>query len=162
MDLMIHGFAVHRMRNRHVDSVKCLEKQSRLSPWSIKDYRLAIADSKSICLVVEQSPGSDIILGFAVGKIILDGLAETAGEAEIYSIAVDAGFRRKGIGGYLLREIMDAMKKRQIGKVWLEVRKSNASAISFYREFGFDARHERMRYYSEPIENAAVMCLEMH
>ena len=149
------------MNETHVDSVEFVESQSNLSRWPIKDYRLAIHDERSICLVVEGCPDSKTILGFAVAKIVWDGDFKTLGEAEIYNIAVDQNFRRKGIGGYLLRETTNLMNKQQIGKVWLEVRKSNKRAFSFYQEFGFDARYERSGYYSEPYENAVVMCLEI-
>ena len=46
---------------------------------------------------------------------------------------------------------------RITGLLILEVRKSNANAISFYRGFRFNTVGERASYYSNPVEDAYVM-----
>ena len=43
----------------------------------------------------------------------------------------------------------------------LEVRKSNDPAINFYLKFNFKIAGERKNYYSNPIEDAYVMELEI-
>ena len=43
----------------------------------------------------------------------------------------------------------------------LEVRKSNDPAINFYLKFKFKISGERKNYYSNPIEDAYVMELEI-
>jgi ribosomal-protein-alanine N-acetyltransferase len=45
--------------------------------------------------------------------------------------------------------------------MYLEVRKSNNGAISFYNKYGFDILYERKGYYRNPPEDALVMVLEL-
>jgi ribosomal-protein-alanine N-acetyltransferase len=51
--------------------------------------------------------------------------------------------------------------RRKARKVILEVRKSNNPAINFYLKFEFRIAGERKNYYSNPIEDAYVMELEI-
>ena len=51
--------------------------------------------------------------------------------------------------------------RRKARKVILEVRKSNNPAINFYLGFTFTIAGERKNYYSNPIEDAYVMELDI-
>jgi ribosomal-protein-alanine N-acetyltransferase len=51
--------------------------------------------------------------------------------------------------------------RRKAAKIILEVRKSNNPAINFYLKFNFTIAGERKNYYSNPIEDAYVMELEV-
>ena len=52
-------------------------------------------------------------------------------------------------------------RRRKAEKVVLEVRKSNNPAINFYLKFNFKIAGERKNYYSNPVEDAYVMELEI-
>ncbi len=45
----------------------------------------------------------------------------------------------------------------QVSRVFLEVRESNAGAITFYRGLGFQEVGTRREYYQDPKEAATVM-----
>ena len=47
--------------------------------------------------------------------------------------------------------------KNSLCFITLEVRESNAAAISLYSNFGFIKAGERKNYYSDPTENAVIM-----
>lgn len=85
-------------------------------------------------------------------------------ELEIYNIVVSEKFRKKGIGGALIDELF-ARIQTKIGSgkvtVWLEVRKSNQEAISFYTANQFRQCFERKNYYAQPTENALVLKREL-
>ena len=77
--------------------------------------------------------------------------------SEIYNIAVDETHSRSGIGTFLMQAVVDSVRTDGARKLMLEVRKSNRSAIRFYRRFKFRVVGERTNYYSNPIEDAFVM-----
>ena len=68
---------------------------------------------------------------------------------------------RSGIGYELMTAAVQESGRRQARKVILEVRKSNSPAINFYLKFNFTIAGERKNYYSNPIEDAYVMELEV-
>jgi ribosomal-protein-alanine N-acetyltransferase len=43
----------------------------------------------------------------------------------------------------------------------LEVRQSNASALTLYKKLGFEVMGTRKNYYTKPDEDAFVMALEL-
>ena len=71
---------------------------------------------------------------------------------DIVNIVVDDKYRRKGIGTKLLNYII---LSKDIAEIWLEVRKSNKSAISFYEKNGFSLVRVRSNYYGD--EDALIM-----
>lgn len=88
------------------------------------------------------------VAGFAVARAV-------AGEVELLNLAVAPEFRRQGVATMLMRDL----RQRHTGPVYLEVRESNAGALSFYRGIGFEVAGRRPEYYEEPREGAVVMKL---
>jgi ribosomal-protein-alanine N-acetyltransferase len=85
-------------------------------------------------LVAEQD---GIIVGFALYRLV-------AGEGELLNLAVDPKQRRSGVGRELLEHLFGMVD------VWhLEVRESNAGAISLYQATGFVQVGRRTGYYSD-------------
>jgi ribosomal-protein-alanine N-acetyltransferase len=91
-------------------------------------------------------------VGFAVAAVV-------AGEAELETIAVVANGQRRGVGGLLLRALVDDLKTAQASELNLEVRASNQVALGFYRQQGFEEAGRRPRYYADPEEDAVLMKL---
>lgn len=78
-------------------------------------------------------------------------------KGHVISIAVDAPYRRRGIGRGLLLGSMRAMKEKYGGKeVYLEVRVSNEPAIHLYERLGFKKVKRVIGYYSDG-EDAYIM-----
>ena len=76
-------------------------------------------------------------------------------------IEVLQDYRNKGIAKRLLEYTIQELKHRNVERLTLEVRKSNIIAIGFYKKMGFVQIAERYSYYSEPTEDALVLCLEL-
>ena len=74
---------------------------------------------------------------------------------EILAIATVEEYRNKGIAQELLAKI-------RIKNIFLEVRKSNQTAINFYKKNKFKEISIRKNYYSKPTENAIIMKLEVN
>jgi len=77
-----------------------------------------------------------------------------AGEAEILNLAVDAAWRRRGVGRRLMEAALDEAARRQARRVFLEVRESNAGARAFYARLRFAEGGRRRNYYRDPAEDA--------
>lgn len=137
-----------------IAEIKELERECRLSIWSAGDYLAEIGRTDSIQIAAKAE---DKIAGFIVARLIRTEIPESY-EIEVYNICVTERYRRKGIGKILISKLIEATN-RKINSVWLEVRKSNEEAISFYKRQGFEVNHIRTNFYSNPTEDGLVMKL---
>ena len=86
---------------------------------------------------------NDRIVGFIVGSKF------SRTEARILLLAVDASFRRKGIGMALMNNFVEVCNHENLLSVRLEVRTDNDQAIGFYKAFGFSIISVIRAYYSD-------------
>ena len=73
----------------------------------------------------------------------------------VYSVAVNANYRRQGIGRDLIRELETALLERGCLKVNLQVRATNAEAVAFYERLGYrgeDIISMGKPLYSQPAQ----------
>ena len=96
--------------------------------------------------------------GRIVGYVLFWLLSE---EVDIHNIAVHPDFRRHGVGRHLLEQVVAQARLQKCIRVTLDVRRSNTSAQSLYRSFGFAMRGLRKGYYSDNGEDALVMALNL-
>ena len=80
--------------------------------------------------------------------------------ADIEDLFVFPDFRNKGTGGALIDKAIEHLTVSGIKKAFLEVRESNAAAISLYKKAGFSAFSVRKKYYADG-ENAICMAREI-
>jgi len=83
-------------------------------------------------------------------------------QAELESIAVAAGSQRRGLGRMLFDALVNELRPEGVLEMTLEVRASNHAALAFYRCAGFGQTGLRRAYYTDPIEDAALMRLDLH
>src|SRR5438876_4828447 len=149
---------IRKVRKGDVDRIVDIERSwHHLSHWSIDSYyRLLNDDSftSSFVAEIEDEHGRLHIVGFVIFHIAAD-------ISEIYNIAVESRTARSGIGKQLMAAAIDESERRHARKVVLEVRKSNNPAINFYLGFDFRIAGERRNYYSNPVEDAYVMELDI-
>ncbi|MDR2488430.1 MAG: ribosomal protein S18-alanine N-acetyltransferase [Desulfovibrio sp.] len=82
-------------------------------------------------------------------------------EAEIYTIAVRAPFRRQGLGRRLLSYALQAASHCGIRRALLEVRPSNTPALALYASMGFAICGSRKKYYTDSGENALILACDL-
>ena len=127
-----------------------------------------IAAVESKCFTTPESEASvvSVIENFVYEAFVLetDGnivghtiTMTTCGDTDILSIAVLPSFRRMGLGKMLMENIVKSAEKHGVSDIFLEVRKSNTSAISLYEKFGFEKIGERKNFYDLPREDAFLM-----
>jgi len=144
---MENELTIRRMKHDDLDSVLNVEKKSFITPWSKLMFLDELENIRARYFVAEVS---GIIVGYAGFWIIMD-------EGHITNIAVDPSFRRMKIGSRLLEKIIETARENEVRALTLEVRKSNAAAISMYEKFGFKVEGIRKNYYSDTHEDAYIM-----
>lgn len=78
-------------------------------------------------------------------------------DADVMTIGVLARARGRGLGRLLLEDLLAAARAAGSQRVFLEVRASNAAAISLYRAHGFAAIGTIRHYFRHPREDAVSM-----
>ncbi|MBO7520008.1 MAG: GNAT family N-acetyltransferase [Clostridia bacterium] len=73
------------------------------------------------------------------------------------NIAVKEKRRGTGVGSLLLDRAVTFARAENLGFLSLEVRKSNAAAISLYEKLGFRVEGERKGFYDDPKEDGIIM-----
>jgi ribosomal protein S18 acetylase RimI-like enzyme len=131
--------------------------------WSHTDYSAycAVAQPEDIqtkVLFVACAAGRNK-QGEIVGLAAFSALpAADGGECELQNMAVAEPFRRQGIARRLLASgLLWCRARGPVDKLWLEVRASNHKAIAFYENTGFVVTDHRLRYYTQPEEDAVLM-----
>jgi [ribosomal protein S18]-alanine N-acetyltransferase len=139
------------MTTADIENVIAIERASFQFPWSTRFFldELQVDCARSILAEVD---------GRIVGYVLFWFVSE---EVDIHNIAVHPDFRRQGIGRLLLEQVVAAARRQDRVRVTLDVRFSNTSAQSLYRNFGFGPRGLRKAYYSDNGEDALVMALEL-
>lgn len=149
---------VRKVKKGDIDRIIDIERSwHHLSHWSVDSYYRLLNDDSFTSSFVAEIDAEDVrprIVGFVIFHIAAD-------VSEIYNIAVENSHARSGIGWALMSAAIQESSRRKAEKVILEVRKSNNPAINFYLKFDFKIAGERKNYYSNPIEDAYVMELEI-
>ena len=142
---------IREMTMEDAAAVAEMEHQIFSDAWSESSILETLHNPQTICLAAEKS-----------GKVIGNLLAYTAAdEAEIARISVLKEERKQGTGRLLLDMLKQISKERQIGKVLLDVRRSNAAARAFYEKYGFKEDGIRPDFYENPSEDAILMSAEI-
>jgi ribosomal-protein-alanine N-acetyltransferase len=143
------------LREGDIAYVAALEAQIHAAPWTIGNFRDALAAGYSASVGVRE------------GRIVAYGVLMLApGEAQILNLSVVPDARRQGLGRRLLRRFVDDARRLNAEQIFLEVRVSNAAAIALYAAEGFAAVGRRDAYYpaataAVPREDALVMRLPL-
>ncbi len=130
--------------------------------------RMRESDAERVGAIQEESPEAaqwkaEDYLGFETWVAEADGqvvgflaLRETGGgEAEVLNVAVDGGWRRRGVARAMICKGLSG----RFEEVYLEVRESNAGARRLYGSMGFGEVGVRPNYYKRPRETGIVMKL---
>ncbi|WOD38669.1 ribosomal protein S18-alanine N-acetyltransferase [Nodosilinea sp. E11] len=96
-----------------------------------------------------SSPEMPTLMGLGCYWAILD-------EAHITVLAIDPRYQRRGLGQWLLVNLLEDACDRALTRATLEVRPSNSRALALYESFGFDTLGRRRRYYSNG-EDALIL-----
>ena len=133
-----------RMNESHVAAVAELERLNFSAPWDEASVRSELTNKLALWLVALD--GGQVV-GYVGSQTVLQ-------EADMMNIAVADSHRRQGIARKLVEELIRQLDAYQLT---LEVRQSNAAAISLYDSLGFAQVGLRKNYYQKPKENALIL-----
>ena len=137
------SISYNRLTSIEIPSVLSIEEQNSDYPWSKLQFTSSIENSKNLCYCLSLD-------GKTIGYLI----ALLAGDtADILNIGIDHDFQRKDYGTALLNHLIEELRKRDIGEIFLEVRAGNKSAIQFYKRQGFEEISVRKNYYTKNSKN---------
>ena len=131
----------------HVSALEELEKLCFSTPWNEQMIKSQLPDDKHEFIVAVNE---EDLLGYVGMMYILD-------EGYISNVAVSPEHRRRGIADLLLSYLHAEAEKLSLCFVSLEVRASNAPAISLYSKHGYIEEGRRKNYYQKPREDAIIM-----
>ncbi|MBI1340667.1 ribosomal-protein-alanine N-acetyltransferase [bacterium] len=118
--------------------------------WSAGD--LAAWIERPACAAAAIEDGAGALIAFGI-------ILVAAEEGDVLTIAVDPGFRGRGVGRRLLDDLIDRARRLGARRVVLEVGAGNIPAIRLYRSLGFVEIARRAGYYvgERAGEDALVM-----
>jgi ribosomal-protein-alanine N-acetyltransferase len=135
------------MEARDLPAVMEIDAMSLPRPWSAGIWRGELESPYGLYLVIEDQ-------GEISGHI---GVRHVLGELHITTIAVRPEYRRRGHARALISAALAAYP--HASHVHLEVRPTNAAAITLYESLGFSKTGRRRRYYGD--EDALLMTLDL-
>jgi len=141
------------MRLDDIPAVMEIDRLSFPIPWSERTYQFEIKENPSSHLLVTTTdfvPEFRVIVGFSGYWLVVD-------EAHISTFAVHPEWRRQGIGGALMGEMLRQAALQGARLATLEVRVSNLVAQHLYAHYGFLPVGRRRGYYRDNNEDALLM-----
>jgi len=142
---------VEKMALEDVPDVHRIERASFPVPWPDYAFRQELQTNKLAHYLVVRVLEETVAYG---------GLWMMVDEAHVTTFAVLPQWRRHGVGGRLMLEMVRLARELGARVLTLEVRLSNAPARSLYQRFGFRPVGVRPRYYSDNGEDALIMTTE--
>jgi ribosomal-protein-alanine N-acetyltransferase len=139
---------VEPMTLADVGDVHRIERASFPVPWPDYAFRQEIETNRLAHYLIVRAGKETIAYG---------GLWLMVDEAHVTTFAVLPLYRRHGVGGRLMVELMRLAVDLGARVVTLEVRLSNQPARALYHRFGFRPVGVRPRYYSDNGEDALIM-----
>lgn len=136
---------------RDVAAVRALELESfGVDAWSEHSVEQELSGDGRQALVAAEA---ERLLGYAVTWTVAE-------VTDLQRLVVAPGARRRGLGGRLVRELVDDAVGRGSGRVLLEVSAVNDAAVACYRSLGF-AEVDRRRAYYRDGSDALVLQLDL-
>jgi len=107
--------------------------------WGEGEFDSMLAERNTLIQLLQMKRK---IIGFIVSRMAAD-------EAEILSIAIDPGYRGRGLSRNMLLTHLGHLAGRGVQKVFLEVEENNQPARRLYEQTGFAVVGRRERYYRQ-------------
>lgn len=132
-----------------LDEIAGIEKICFSLPHSREQLERELENGTFILLTALDD---DMVAGYISMQYVVD-------EGYIGNVAVHPDFRRRGIADSLLDALIEEAGVLDLAFITLEVRQSNAPAVSLYEKHGFRSISVQKDYYTLPRENAIIMTL---
>ena len=125
----------------HLKACIELDQKSLKGLWKKSQWERELTDPKRICLGIIDT-ATRKLLGLCSAWLISDELYLT-------SMAVHPIHQRKGLGRYLLADLIKRSRSLRTNHIYLEVKDSNEQAKAFYKSMGFKTIGNRTNFYKD-------------
>lgn len=151
-----HGnLSVRDMQTSDLSKVLAIENNAQPSPWG----RLSFEESLTkgyCCRTIEIGCRGDSRVGNRSPEIVAyHVVSEIVDELHILNVVTASQYQGLGLGHMLMTDIIEIATQRNLAKLFLEVRASNAIAQSLYLKWQFMQIALRKEYY-RPISQCGV------
>ncbi len=142
-----------------LDEVLAIEQRAHMAPWTQVQFTDSLdAGHWAYTLrVLGAEDAPDTLVGYCV---LMPGVDEIS----LLNIAIDPSQQRQGLAQKILLVMEDQALAKSLSKIFLEVRASNAPAISLYQKMNYQQVGIRKAYYpmhEGQREDALVMMKEL-
>ncbi len=125
-----------------LDQVVAIERASIVPPWTRAAFAAELTKPSGKFWVLTDDETDKKVMAYAVFSF-------PAEQAHLVTFAVHPEERRKGLGLYLLRRLIQYVMRKQGDSIVLEVRKSNTAAVQLYQGLGFIVIHTIPKFYPD-------------
>jgi len=146
---------------QHLDAIMRIEESSFSAPWTRRMFEVELTDNPFARLLTahienpDQLPArSRTLVGYVCFWVVFE-------ELRMMNLAVAPHVRHRGIGRWLLQQALAMGHAQSARRALLEARASNHPAVALYEYAGFSRSGVRTKYYTNPIEDAVLMELEL-
>ena len=139
---------IRPLQLRDLSAIEEIERRSYPTPWSRSMFAGELAKPSSICLGAFDAERR--LAGYLIVSRYVDAW-------HVMNVAVASDYRRRGVASQLLAALFEQTQADDRRGYTLEVRVSNAGAISLYERLGFERRGVRRGYYTDNREDALIM-----
>lgn len=131
--------------------IACIEQHCSRPPWN---QELIAKEFSNNVSRIYGARFSGSLVAFLIVHVVLD-------EAHIINLGVDISWRSQGIGRFLLKSCLKELQIAGVKWLTLEVRQSNVVARKLYDSLGFLEVGLREKYYTDNLEDAVVLKLNL-
>ena len=125
----------------HLNSCIELDQNAFKGLWTKSQWEKELTDSKRICIGV-MDIDNKYLLGLCSAWLVID-------ELHITSIAVHPIHQRKGLGKFLMSDLIKRSNSLLTNQIHLEVKDTNKPAKAFYKSMGFKIVGNRSNFYKD-------------
>ena len=125
----------------HLNSCIDLDQKALKGLWTKSQWKKELTDPKRICIGIIELE-TEKLLGLCSAWLVID-------ELHITSIAVHPIHQRKGLGKFLMSELIKRSDSLVTNHIHLEVKDTNEPAKAFYKSMGFKIVGNRSNFYKD-------------
>ena len=125
----------------HLDDCLDLDQKSLNGIWTRSQWERELTDPKRISLGIIELETKKI-LGLCSAWLVIE-------ELHITFIAINPLHKRKGLGRFLLSDLIKRSQSLQTNHILLEVKENNEPAKAFYKSMGFKTVGNRTNFYKD-------------
>ena len=143
--------AIRWMIRRDMAEILDIERASFEYPWSEDEFIRCLRQRNCIGMIAELK---ERVVGYMIYEMGPQWF-------QILNLAVDAEYRRHGVGRVLVQRLINKLSPRRRHRITLHVRETNLPAQLFFKAIGFRAKAILHDHYPDTAEDAYLMTYEL-